>query len=137
MKKQPKIILSSLDFERLDALLDEPALRNLPGAIKLRDEMVRAEIVEPADMPPTTVTMNSTVSFKMLPEENEIKLTLVYPKDANGDPDRISVLAPVGSALLGLSVGQKIEWPTPSGKSVQVEIISVSYQPERSGVFHR
>ena len=81
--------------------------------------------------------MNSTVSFKMLPEENEIKLTLVYPKDANGDPDRISVLAPVGSALLGLSVGQKIEWPTPSGKSVQVEIISVSYQPERSGVFHR
>ena len=137
MKKQPKIILSSLDFERLDALLDEPTLRNLPGAIKLRDEMVRAEIVEPADMPPTTVTMNSTVSFKMLPEENEIKLTLVYPKDANGDPDRISVLAPVGSALLGLSVGQKIEWPTPSGKSVQVEIISVSYQPERSGVFHR
>ncbi len=77
MKKQPKIILSSLDFERLDALLDEPALRNLPGAIKLRDEMVRAEIVEPADMPPTTVTMNSTVSFKMLPEAHEIKLPLV------------------------------------------------------------
>jgi regulator of nucleoside diphosphate kinase len=55
----------------------------------------------------------------------------------NGEPDRISVLAPVGSALLGLSAGDQITWPRPDGDGMQVKIVEVVYQPERAGEWHR
>jgi regulator of nucleoside diphosphate kinase len=64
-------------------------------------------------------------------------LTLVYPKDVGGEHERISVLAPVGSALLGLSVGDEIEWPRPGGGRSIVRVTDVVYQPERSGDLHR
>ena len=97
----------------------------------------RAEIRDPADMPPDVVTMNSTVRFKMQNSENEFCLTLVYPKDVQGDESRISVLAPVGSALLGLKVGDSIAWPGPAGRTIEVEILEVVYQPERAGELPR
>jgi regulator of nucleoside diphosphate kinase len=61
----------------------------------------------------------------------------VYPKDVSGDADGISVLAPVGSALLGLSVGDEIQWPRPGGGVSTVRVDEVLYQPERSGELHR
>jgi len=60
-----------------------------------------------------------------------MSLTLVYPQD-NG-PERVSILAPVGAALLGLSVGQSIDWPAPNGKTLKLEILAVEYQPEANG----
>ena len=60
-----------------------------------------------------------------------MSLTLVYPQD-NG-PERVSILAPVGAALLGLSVGQSIDWPAPNGKILKLEILAVEYQPEANG----
>jgi regulator of nucleoside diphosphate kinase len=71
--------------------------------------------------------------FAMEPTGREFELTLVYPKDLDGEPNTISDLAPVGSALLGLSVGQEIAWPMPGGKTVTVRILAVTYQPERAG----
>jgi regulator of nucleoside diphosphate kinase len=62
-------------------------------------------------------------------------LTLVYPKDANADEGKISILAPVGSALLGLQVGQHIDWPAPGGKTLKLELLEVKYQPEAAGDF--
>ena len=88
-------------------------------------------------MPPDVVTMNSTVRFKMPSSGNEFCLTLVYPKDVQGDESKISVLAPVGSALLGLKVGDSIAWPGPTGRTIEVEILEVVYQPERAGELHR
>lgn len=130
--KQPHLVISSLDLDRIEQLLG-----NHPQHLALQEELDRAEIREPADMPPDVVTMNSTVRFRMQNSGSEFCLTLVYPKDAQGDESKISVLAPVGSALLGLKVGDSIAWPGPAGRTIQVEILEVVYQPERAGELHR
>jgi regulator of nucleoside diphosphate kinase len=134
---KPKIVVSSLDLERLQTLLDALPATAFPGKADLQAELDRAEIVEPGEIPPSVVTMNSTVRFAIDPSGEEFCLTLVYPKDVAADGDRISVLAPVGSALLGLAVGDRIEWPRPGGGVMQVRIVEVVYQPERAGELHR
>nr|WP_255527519.1 MULTISPECIES: nucleoside diphosphate kinase regulator [unclassified Luteimonas] len=136
VETRPKIIMSSLDAERLESLLESLPDGTFPGRAALEAELLRAEVVGPKDVPPTVVTMNSTVRFRVGPEE-DFKLTLVYPRDADGSADRISVLAPVGSALLGLSQGDEMEWPKPGGGTVKVRIEEVTYQPERAGEYHR
>jgi Transcription elongation factor len=108
-----------------------------PGKDDLEAELARAEIVDPKDMPPTVVTMNSIVRFKIESSSEEFNLTLVYPQDADASGGTISILAPVGSALLGLSKGDEIEWPKPGGGMFRVRIEDVIYQPERSGEYLR
>ncbi|MGV3652590.1 MAG: nucleoside diphosphate kinase regulator [Noviherbaspirillum sp.] len=137
MDKKPNIILSSQDLERLEDLLDSLPANATPHREALLQELSRADVVEPTEVPPTVVTMNSTVRFSMESSKEEFCLTLVYPKDMDASADRISVLAPVGSALLGLSVGDHIEWPSPGGGTIKVKIIEIVYQPERAGEFHR
>jgi regulator of nucleoside diphosphate kinase len=137
LDKKPRVILSSRDVERLESLLE--TLRNDPSPhlLALEEELARAEIVEPEEIPPSVVTMNSTVRFVMESSAEEFCMTLVYPKDTHGESDRISVLAPVGSALLGLSIGDQIEWPRPGGGVIQVKITDIVFQPERAGELHR
>ena len=130
--QQPHLVISSLDLDRIEQLLG-----NHPQHLALQEELDRAEIRDPADMPPDVVTMNSTVRFKMQNSGNDFCLTLVYPKDVQGDESKISVLAPVGSALIGLSVGQSIDWEAPGGRSLKLKVMSVRYQPEAAGNFHR
>ena len=137
MAEQTKIILTSQDFDRLEALLASLPANAFPGKAALEAELDRAEVVEPKDVPPDVVTMNSTVRFSIGESVEEFCLTLAYPKDVQGQADRISVLAPVGSALLGLSVGSELEWPRPGGGSSVVKVVEVVYQPERSGELHR
>lgn len=136
MQKRPKIILTSQDMNRLDKLLEALPEAAFPGKAELEAELNRADVVEPQDVPPDVVTMNSTVRFALESGE-DICMTLVYPKDMDGSADRISVLAPVGSALLGLSTGEHIEWPKPGGGMMKVRLVEVVYQPERAGEFHR
>ncbi len=133
MDTKPEITLSRLDAERLEKLLDAMGGKRFPGVDELENEIARAHVVEPTQVPPTVVTMNSTVRFKVASSDAEFSLTLVYPKDADGSSDKISILAPVGSALLGLKEGDEITWPAPGGKATRVKIIEVTYQPERSG----
>jgi len=135
--KQTKVILTSQDFDRLEALLASLPSNAFPGKAALQAELERAEIVDPKEVPPDVVTMNSTVRFRLLESGEEFELTLCYPKDVQGQPDRISVLAPVGSALLGLSVGEELEWPKPGGGVSTVKVVEVVYQPERAGEYHR
>jgi regulator of nucleoside diphosphate kinase len=137
MLKKPKIVVSSLDAERLESLLESLRDHAFPGKEDLEAELARAEIVDPKEIPPTVVTMNSTVRFKIESSSREFELTLVYPKDADTSGGTISVLAPVGSALLGLSKGDEIEWPKPGGGVLRVRIEEVTYQPERAGEYHR
>lgn len=137
MNTTPKIILSSQDVDRLEALLDALPANADSDNTALMAELSRAEVVEPKHIPPTVVTMNSTVRFAMEESDEEFCLTLVYPKDMNGDTNRISVLAPIGSALLGLSTGDRIEWSGPGGKMTRIQILDVTYQPERAGELHR
>ncbi|MNZ51137.1 Regulator of nucleoside diphosphate kinase [compost metagenome] len=79
--------------------------------------------------------MNSRVHCREEASGKDYHLTLVYPKDANADEGKISILAPVGSALLGLSVGAKIDWSLPGGKTLKLELLAVEYQPEAAGDF--
>ncbi|MCR4332626.1 MAG: nucleoside diphosphate kinase regulator, partial [Sulfuricaulis sp.] len=124
MSKRPKIILTSHDLDRLDALLESLPAAAFPGRTELRTELDRAEVVEPQDVPSDVVTMNSKVRF-VLESGEEFCLTLVYPKDMDGSTERISILAPVGSALLGLSAGEQIEWPKPGGGMMKVRLVEV------------
>ncbi|MCH8542687.1 MAG: nucleoside diphosphate kinase regulator [Alcanivorax sp.] len=137
MSTSPKIVISTLDADRLEALLESLPRGGFPGKADLESELARAEIVEPKDIPPTVVTMNSTVRFKVESSSEEFTLTLVYPKSMDASGTTISVLAPVGSALLGLSQGDQIEWPKPGGGLLRVCIEEITYQPERAGDFHR
>jgi regulator of nucleoside diphosphate kinase len=137
MSTKPKITISSRDAERLESLLDGLGDTQFPGRSALIEELDRANIVAPEDMPPNIVTMNSTVRFRQSDSGNEFSLTLVYPKDKRDSDDTLSILAPVGGALLGLKEGDEIEWPKPGGGVLSVQIIEVTYQPERAGEYHR
>jgi regulator of nucleoside diphosphate kinase len=133
---KPALVLSRLDVDRLEALLEQPA-QSGAAFDELRDELARAEVREPRDMPADAITMNSTARFRDEASGEERELTLVYPRDADGSPDKISILAPVGSALLGLRAGQSIEWPVPGGRSTRLVVLGVRYQPEAAGEYHR
>lgn len=137
MDTRPKLVISTLDAERLEQLLDRLPLHSSSVGEQLEEELARAEIVEPRRVPPTVVTMNSTVRFQVESSAEKFCMTLVYPKDVEGKADRISILAPVGSALLGLSEGDAIEWPAPGMGMLKVRIDEVTYQPERAGDYHR
>lgn len=130
---QPSITLSSLDLARLEHLLEQPAHRDQPTAIRLGEELVRANVVAPSEMPANVVTMNSRVTCVEEISGKEHHLTLVYPSDADAAEGRISVLAPIGAALLGLSIGQSIDWIAPDDRPLRVRVASMSYQPEAAG----
>ena len=132
---RPPLVLSRLDVERIEALLEQPALQGL-GLAALQDELARAEVVEPAQLPADVISMNSIARVRVEDGENgahELELALVYPRDADGSPDKVSILAPVGSALLGLRVGQTIQWPMPGGKMSELRLLEVMEQPEAEG----
>ena len=133
---RPPIVLTSRDYDRLEALLGSLPAGGFPNRAALEAELARAEVVSPEQVPPNVVTMNSTVRFTIAQSGESFTLRLVYPKDV-GEPDRISVLAPVGSALLGLAVGDELDWPRPGGGLSTVRVTDVVYQPERAGELHR
>lgn len=137
MSTQPSIIVSETDLERLDRLLEAAARDKVAGVAELEKELERADVVASRDVPPTVVTMNSTVRFREVASSEAFELTLVYPKDVAQDGSTVSILAPVGSALLGLAEGHEIEWPKPGGGTLRVRIEEVLYQPERAGEYHR
>lgn len=137
MSRKPQITLSSLDLDRIEALLAVVPASAFPGKADLQAELDRADVVEPAQMPANVVTMNSTVQFEILESHQQCQLTLVYPRDIDGSADRVSIFAPVGSALLGLSVGDELAWPGPGGKTMTVRVTGITYQPESAGDLHR
>lgn len=135
-KSLPPITVSSLDLERIEDLLEMASFRKLPGVEALQGELKRASVVDPEEVPPDLVTMNSTVVVLDEDLNSQSELTLVYPNSVQ-QANPVSVLAPVGSALLGLSVGQSIAWPLPSGRELHLRVLSVKSQPEASGLYYR
>ena len=133
----PSIIVSTRDIARLEALLDSPALSRHPAAVALSQELERAQVLPPEEIPAGIVTMHSRVECEDELQNETHSLTLVYPHEADFDKGRVSVLAPVGSALLGLSVGQTIDWTAPGGRQLRLRVTAVHYQPEAAGDFHR
>lgn len=132
----PAITVTERDHDRMQQLLDTELAHTLPGIDMLVRELDRATIVKSEEIGPDVVTMNSTVRFVEEGEYKAYELKLVYPHNA-GQPGTVSILAPVGSALLGLSVGQMIRWQVPGGRDLQLRVVSVVNQPEAEGEFHR
>lgn len=137
MNLQPDIIISELDYSRIENLLQ--ATSGIPANVKmaLLTELERAELVAPEQIPANVVTMNSQVKFSVISTGVTFTLKLVYPKDMDDSGNTISILAPVGSAMLGLKEGEEINWPDGQGGMLQVRIEAIEYQPERAGEFHR
>ncbi|WP_439503722.1 nucleoside diphosphate kinase regulator [Methylophaga sp.] len=137
MNSQPDIIISELDYSRIDNLLR--ATQGIATNVKsaLLTELERAELVAPEQIPANVVTMNSQVKFSVISTGVTFTLKLVYPKDMDDSGNTISILAPVGSAMLGLKEGDEIDWQDGQGGMLQVRIETIEYQPERAGEYHR
>lgn len=137
---KPQIIVNELDLARIEKLLSAPQYEDLETADALIEELERAEVLPPRQIPPGVVTLNSRVRFVDLSTGRESEKTLVYPGAVGGlggAADALSILAPIGCALLGLSEGQEIDWLLPRGTRARLRVEKVLYQPEAAGEFHR
>ena len=134
---KPTITINELDAERLDALLAQPAFANTDVAAALNAELDRADIVPASQIPAHVVTMNSRVRFRDLHTSEEHVRTLVYPASLKDSAEQLSVMAPLGAALLGMHVGNQISWKLPNGEEARIEVLELLYQPEAAGEYHR
>ena len=134
---RPTIIINELDAERIDRLLEQPAFASLPIASALNDELDRAQMCAPQDMPADVVTMNSQVKFRALATGEVRTRTLVYPAQMTDSSTQLSVMAPVGAALIGLRTGDTIHWELPGGTATHLEVLELVWQPEAAGEYLR
>ena len=121
-KALPDIFVTSNDYERLSSLIE-----NFRSSLvdDLEEELTRATIMPASELPFPVVTMNSKVKFQDLESGRETEMTLVYPDQANVAESKISILAPIGIALLGLRMDEVIEWPVPSGHSRKLKVVHI------------
>ena len=103
--------------------------------LELEKELDRCKVIEPRNVPPDVITMNSKVHLTDMNSGEKITYILVFPEHANLKARKISILAPIGTALIGYSVGDIIEWEVPAG-IVQLKVDEISYQPEAAGDYH-
>lgn len=132
------IVITEFDARRLRELINDPGAlehRQPESLQSLKDELSRAQVVAPEDVPPDVVTMNSTVLLVDMETGEEETWTLVFPSDADVSQCRISVLAPIGTAVLGYRVGDTFKWNVPGGER-HLRVKAVVYQPEASRDYH-
>lgn len=139
MARQTNIYITKPDHERLTKLIEIARERegdaNRKYLDSLEEELERAEVVQQKDIPSDVITMRSTVRLKDLDTSEEVTYQLMFPTEANFDEGKISVLAPIGTAMIGYRRGDVIEWEVPSGvRRLRVE--EVLYQPESKGEYH-
>lgn len=132
------IHITKYDMDRLLDLIE--GLRSTPKAAKLNLDLLEKEInegtlVEPENVPEDVITMNSKVNVTDIESGEKMTYMLVFPSEANISKNKLSILAPLGMALLGYRKGDIIEWTVPSGiKKLKVE--EIVYQPEAAGDYH-
>ena len=133
MVKEATIYITEVDRQRLEKLIETAGERdqsaNHQYLRKLEHELDRAETVAPEDVPGDVITMRSKVRLRDLNTGEEMVYTLVFPVEADFDEGKISILAPIGTALLGYRVGDLIEWQVPSGLR-RLKVEELLYQPE-------
>lgn len=131
------IYLTRYDAQRLDAMLEQAsdATRDRADVVKLEEELAQASVVAGKDVPANVVTMNTQLQLRD-EKTGEVKTyTLVFPQDANVDEGKISIMSPIGTALIGYCEGDTIEWAVPAGVR-RLVIEKILYQPEAAGDFH-
>jgi regulator of nucleoside diphosphate kinase len=128
--------MTDFDLNRLDALFERirRQVKPPPTLSLLERELERANVVKPQEISPHVVTMNSRVEVLDVDTGERRCLTLVFPAEAGIEAGRISVLAPLGTALLGSREGSSVTWTTPRGPR-RLRVERVLYQPEAAGRF--
>jgi len=140
MADKGRIYISEFDLKRLKELIkvaeefgDKRVVRYLE---ELDEELDRGESMKPQEIPHDVITMNSTFRLRNVDTDEQTVYTLVFPGEADSAKGRISILAPIGTAVLGYKLGDVIEWEVPAGcKRFKVE--EILYQPEAAGEYHR
>jgi regulator of nucleoside diphosphate kinase len=133
--REKTIHITELDRQRLVDLIMDAQSKGYRGSVyleKLRGELARAEIVLPQEIPADVITMNSKVALMDLDTQEEEIYTLVYPENANTTEGKVSVLAPIGTAMLGYRVNDVFEWEVPAGRR-HLKVDKILYQPEAAG----
>lgn len=129
MADEPSLYLTQEDIDRLFDLIETYAAGpNADRLQKLESELVRAVAVSAEEIPKDVVTMNSRVVFEDETTGERREITLVYPKHADIASGKVSVLVPVGTALLGMRVGQSIDWELPNGQKHRYKVVAVPLQ---------
>lgn len=132
-----KIHVTSDDRKRLQALLSRPTeAMDRDDVSVLVSEVQRAVVVPASEIPPDVITMNTRARLLDLDQRTTLDYTVVYPEDADFAAGRISVVAPIGAAMLGYRVGDEIEWVVPSGTR-RLRVEAILYQPEAAGDYSR
>jgi regulator of nucleoside diphosphate kinase len=126
----PSITVSSFDMNQLEAMLESPAVEQSPAGKALAHELERATVVAREQMPDGVVMMHSRVECEDELQGEKHELTLVYPREADVDQGKVSILAPVGTALLGLAVGQSMDWDAPGGRKLRLRVTAVHNPPK-------
>jgi len=139
MVKEATIYITELDRQRLGKLIElageREGMASHENLRRLEQELERAEAVASRDVPGDVITMRSKVRLRDLTTGEEMIYTLVFPTEAKYEEGRISILAPVGTAMLGYRVGDTIEWQVPSGLR-RLKVEELLYQPEAAGDYN-
>ena len=133
--KERTIFVTEEDMQRLSDLVESAeriSSRDLQHLRMLKEELAQAEIVTSDEIPADVVTMNSRVRLKDLDSGRESIYALVFPRDADVAQGRISVLAPIGTAIIGYRAGDVIVWSVPAGER-RFKLEEILYQPEAAG----
>jgi regulator of nucleoside diphosphate kinase len=135
-----KIYITEFDSRRLRELINVAAefgdKRTLQYLDELSDELDQADLVRSEEIPNDVITMNSRFRLQNLDNGEEAVYSLVFPADADSMHGKISVLAPIGTAVLGYRVGDTVEWDVPAGLK-RLTVKEIVYQPEAAGDYHR
>ncbi|PWE54080.1 nucleoside diphosphate kinase regulator [Metarhizobium album] len=129
---KPKIVVGRTDHNKLTRLANGLLDKRPEVAEELLAELERASVLDDQDVPPQTVQMDSTVEYRTDGSSAARSVTLVYPGDADIAEGRISILTPIGTALLGLSVGQAIDFIANDGRKLVLSVLSISHAPHRA-----
>ncbi|GAA5504947.1 nucleoside diphosphate kinase regulator [Novipirellula caenicola] len=131
-----QIVITQSDYERLDELLSSSftqAIHDRKNLMKLRVRLNTAEIVDSRDVPSDVVTMDSIIQLRNCNTQRLGTYTLVYPEEAHIATGKLSVLSPIGTAILGCRIGDCVRWNVPSGP-IEMEIDDIVDQPEREAM---
>jgi regulator of nucleoside diphosphate kinase len=132
MKRLP-IIISATDHQKLSGTIADAGRLSERGRAELaalEGELQRAIVVPSEKVPPDVITMNSRAELLDVDTNERMEFTLVYPAQAKIEEGRISVLAPLGTAMLGYRVGDEFEWLVPYGRR-RFRVMAIEFQPER------
>ena len=133
--RQATPIITNQDSDRLSALAESQYSKRAEISEALLQELARAQLVEPREVPPQVVTMNSRVQVREADSQTTREYSLVYPGNEDISRGNLSIMTPVGTALLGMSEGETLSWTTRSGQAKKLTVVKILYQPEAAGQY--